>query len=48
LELHDAVTTGRKPFHDGAWGLATLEVCFAMLESARSGTDVKLSLQPSL
>jgi predicted dehydrogenase len=48
LELHDAVTTGHKPFHDGAWGLATLEVCFAMLESARTGTDVKLSLQPSL
>ncbi len=45
MELYNALRTGRKPFHDGAWGLATLEVCFAMLESAKTGADVALQYQ---
>ncbi len=44
-ELSDAILHGVKPFHDGAWGLATLEVCFAILESARTGKEIEMSLQ---
>src|SRR5690606_7868084 len=29
-ELYDAVVHDRAPLHDGAWGLATLEVCLAI------------------
>ena len=44
-ELCDAVLHGRAPLHDGAWGLATLEVCLAMLHSAREGREVELRHQ---
>ena len=39
-ELFDAVVNGRAPQHDGAWAMATLQVCLAMLRSAREGQDV--------
>ncbi len=39
-ELVGAVREGRVPLHSGEWGLATLEVCLAMLESAREGREV--------
>ena len=41
-ELCDAVLDGKPPLHDGAWGLATMAVCLAMLQSARDGRDVDL------
>jgi phthalate 4,5-cis-dihydrodiol dehydrogenase len=41
-ELVDAVVHGRAPLHDGAWARATLDVCLAMLESAREGRDVEV------
>lgn len=44
-ELYAAVVHGLAPVHDGRWGLATMEVCFAILESARSGREVTLSHQ---
>jgi phthalate 4,5-cis-dihydrodiol dehydrogenase len=44
-ELYDAVVFGRAPLHDGAWATATLEVCLAMLRSAREGRDVVLQHQ---
>ncbi len=50
-ELYDAVVFGKQPVHDGRWGLATMEVCFAILESARSGREIMLKHQiqtPSL
>ena len=28
---------GKPPLHDGAWAMATLEVCLAILQSAREG-----------
>ena len=34
-ELYAAVVYGRAPLHDGRWAMATLEVCLAMLRSAR-------------
>lgn len=50
-ELYAAVVDGVAPVHDGRWGLATMEVCFAILASAREGREITLSHQvptPSL
>jgi phthalate 4,5-cis-dihydrodiol dehydrogenase len=44
-EFHAAVVDGRPPLHDGAWSRATMEVCFAMLESARTGKEIPLAHQ---
>ena len=41
-ELRQAVMHGTTPLHDAAWGLATVEVLMAMLQSARDGRDVRL------
>jgi phthalate 4,5-cis-dihydrodiol dehydrogenase len=46
-ELYDAVVCGRKPLHDAAWGLATIEACLAIRESARTGREVLLKHQTS-
>ena len=39
-ELYAAVVDQKPPLHDGAWAMATLEVCLAMLQSAREGRDI--------
>lgn len=44
-EFAAAVLDGRKPLHDGAWGLATLEACLAILASAREGREIMLHHQ---
>jgi len=44
-ELYAAVVAGRPARHDGRWGMATLEACHAMLESARTGREVRLRRQ---
>jgi phthalate 4,5-cis-dihydrodiol dehydrogenase len=44
-EIYDAVVNGRAPLHDGNWATATLEVCLALLTSAREGRDVVLARQ---
>lgn len=41
-ELYDAVVQGKAPLHDAAWGMATVEVLLAMLQSARDGRDLGL------
>jgi len=41
-EMHDAIATGTPALHDGLWARATLEACAAMLESARTGQDIRL------
>lgn len=41
----DAVRGGTSPVQTGAWGLASLEICHAILESARSGQPVRLKHQ---
>ena len=44
-EFCDAVA-GRSPaLHDGRWGLATLEICVAAMQSSLSGAEVRLSEQ---
>ncbi len=44
-ELIDAVVHGRRPIHGGPWAKATLEVCLAMLSSAREARDIELPHQ---
>jgi phthalate 4,5-cis-dihydrodiol dehydrogenase len=44
-ELYYAVTAGRPIVHDGRWAKASLEVCLAVLESARQHRDVPLRHQ---
>jgi phthalate 4,5-cis-dihydrodiol dehydrogenase len=47
-ELWNAVIDGRPPLHDGRWGRATLEVCLAMLTSARESREVALHDQVAI
>jgi len=44
-EFYDAVVNDRPVLHDGKWGKATLEVCLAILESARKREEIFLSHQ---
>ncbi|HZR99283.1 MAG TPA: Gfo/Idh/MocA family oxidoreductase [Chloroflexota bacterium] len=44
-EFYAAVVEGERPWHDGRWGLATLEVCTAILQSARERREILLAHQ---
>jgi phthalate 4,5-cis-dihydrodiol dehydrogenase len=44
-ELYNAVVLGGKAFHNGRWGMATLEVTLGIMESARTHQDVELKHQ---
>ncbi|HEX9276216.1 MAG TPA: Gfo/Idh/MocA family oxidoreductase [Casimicrobiaceae bacterium] len=44
-ELYDAIVHGRRALHDGRWAMATLEVCLAILESARDQREITLRHQ---
>ncbi len=41
-ELYAAIVEGRRPLHDGAWSLGTMEVCLAILQSAREKKEILL------
>jgi phthalate 4,5-cis-dihydrodiol dehydrogenase len=41
-ELYEAVVNGHAPLHGGEWAMATLEVCLAILRSAREHRDIAL------
>jgi len=41
-ELYGAVVEGREPLHSGESAMATLQVCLAILESSRQGTEIVL------
>jgi phthalate 4,5-cis-dihydrodiol dehydrogenase len=41
-ELYGAIMEGRAPLHSGEWAMATLEVCLAMLRSARENREILL------
>lgn len=44
-ELCEAIFNDRPPLHSGEWGMATMEVCLAMLQSAREGREISLDHQ---
>jgi len=41
-ELYGAVVEDRPPLHDGEWAAATMQVCLAMLRSAREQREIEL------
>jgi phthalate 4,5-cis-dihydrodiol dehydrogenase len=41
-ELYNTVVHGKPAFHDGRWGMATLEICLAILTSARERREIVL------
>ena len=47
-ELYDAVVHGKPVWHDGRWGMATLEVCLAIIRSSRERKEILLSHQIEL
>jgi phthalate 4,5-cis-dihydrodiol dehydrogenase len=47
-ELYDALVHNRPPIHSGEWALATVEVCLAMLQSARENREIILEHQIGL
>lgn len=44
-ELAGVLLEGRAALHDGRWGLATLELCLSVMNSARAGRAVRLRHQ---
>lgn len=44
-ELYDAAILGGHPLHSGEWGLATLEICLAILDSAKRNEEIALRHQ---
>ncbi len=44
-ELYEAIVHGAPVIHNGEWGLATMEVCLAMLASHNDGREVSLNHQ---
>jgi phthalate 4,5-cis-dihydrodiol dehydrogenase len=44
-ELYQALVDGRPVLHGGRWGLATLEVCLAIMQSSREHRDVEMQHQ---
>jgi phthalate 4,5-cis-dihydrodiol dehydrogenase len=45
MELYNAVRHGQPMLHDGRWGMATAEVQWAIMESARQRKEIILSHQ---
>ena len=45
LELYNAVRHAAPVYHDGRWGMATLELITGIMESSRTGRDVRLTHQ---
>ena len=41
-ELYGAIVNGRAPLHSGKWAMASLEVCLAILQSAREQREITL------
>jgi phthalate 4,5-cis-dihydrodiol dehydrogenase len=44
-ELIAAVFENKPPLHSGEWSLATMEVCLALLQSAREGREIFMKHQ---
>jgi phthalate 4,5-cis-dihydrodiol dehydrogenase len=44
-EIYAAVTEGKPISHDGRWGMATLEVCVAIMQSAKERREIMLTHQ---
>ena len=47
-ELHGAVVDDRAPLHNGEWAMATMEACFAILQSAKEQREIALAHQTTI
>ena len=47
-ELYAAVVNGRAPLHNGEWAMATMEACFAILQSAKEQREIALHHQTTI
>ena len=45
MELYDAIRSDKPLFHDGRWGMATAEVQWAIIESAKQRKEIMLEHQ---
>ena len=45
MDLYDGVVHGKPIFHDGRWGMATLEVCLAIIDSSRQKSEIRMTRQ---
>jgi phthalate 4,5-cis-dihydrodiol dehydrogenase len=45
VELYEAIVNGKPVYHDGRWGMATLEVGLAIMQSARERREIMLTHQ---
>lgn len=48
VELYEDIVDGKPSFHDGKWGIGTLEVCLAILQSGRERKEVMMSHQKAV
>ncbi len=44
-EWYDTIARKRAPLHDGRWGVANVEVCLAVIDSSRTGNEIRLAHQ---
>ena len=47
-ELYAAVVDDRAPLHDGEWAMATMEACYAILQSAKEQREIALRHQTTI
>src|SRR5438874_2362750 len=47
-ELYAAVIDGHTPLHSGEWAMATMEACYAMLQSAKEQREIALHHQTTI
>jgi phthalate 4,5-cis-dihydrodiol dehydrogenase len=45
VEFYDGIIGGKPLYHDGAWGMATLEVALALMQSAKERREIQLTHQ---
>jgi phthalate 4,5-cis-dihydrodiol dehydrogenase len=44
-EFYEGVVNGKRLYHDGVWGMGTLEVCLAIMQSAKERREIQLTHQ---
>jgi predicted dehydrogenase len=48
MDLYNGVVNGKPIFHDGRWGMATLEICLGIMQSAKEQRELTMSHQVPL
>jgi predicted dehydrogenase len=48
MDIYNGVVHGETIFHDGRWGMATLEVCLAIVQSAKERREITMTRQVAM